>query len=179
MNENEVKFETEKHISNVSAMIDKIIVMLMERSINHDKSKLEEPEFSTFMIYTEKLKDSIYGSDEYNQSLKEMKPALDHHYANNRHHPEHYTKYVCNECSKEYIKLQAKCDQCGHLQLQAESDISQMNIVDLIEMICDWKAATLRSADGNLKKSIEINSNRFKINNQLKQILLNSVDLFD
>ena len=30
-----------------------------------------------------------YGSDEYKACLTEMKPALDHHYAANRHHPEH------------------------------------------------------------------------------------------
>ena len=116
----------------------------------HDKSKLEEPEFEVFCEYTAKLATSTYGSEEYKTFLKEMKPALDHHYQNNRHHPEHF-----------------------------ENGIDGMNIIDLIEMLCDWKAATMRHNDGDIRKSIELNTERFNLSPQLKNILLNSVCLFE
>ena len=54
-----------------------------------------------------------------------------------------------------------------------------MNIIDLIEMFCDWKAATMRHADGDLKKSILINGKRFNLSDQIKNIFLNSVDIFN
>ena len=75
-----------------------------------------------------------------------MKIALDHHYAENRHHPEHF-----------------------------ENGIQEMNIVDICEMIADWKAASLRHADGDIMKSIEINQKRFGYSDELKSILINTV----
>jgi len=77
-----------------------------------------------------------------------MQVALDHHYENNRHHPDHF-----------------------------KNGIQDMNLVDLIEMICDWKAATLRHNNGNIFKSIEISQERFKFSDEIKQILLNTAEL--
>jgi len=54
-----------------------------------------------------------------------------------------------------------------------------MNLIDVIEMLCDWAAATKRHNDGDIVSSIETNKARFGINDQLAQILLNTVnDLF-
>ena len=50
-----------------------------------------------------------------------------------------------------------------------------MTIIDLIEMLCDWKAATMRHNDGNIRKSIEINAKRFNIDSQLTKMLENTV----
>jgi hypothetical protein len=50
-----------------------------------------------------------------------------------------------------------------------------MTLIDLCEMIADWKAATLRHANGDIAKSLEINQKRFKYTDELKQILLNTV----
>ena len=52
-----------------------------------------------------------------------------------------------------------------------------MNLVDLIEMICDWKAASERHADGDIYKSIEINQKRFGYSDELKQILKNTIEI--
>ena len=49
-----------------------------------------------------------------------------------------------------------------------------MNLLSLIEMLADWKAAGERGKDGNIYKSIEINSERFGISKQLKKILINT-----
>jgi hypothetical protein len=97
-------------------------------------------------VYTPKLKGTTYGSDEYNEFLKEMKSGLDHHYKNNRHHPEHH-----------------------------KNGIDGMDLIDLIELFCDWKAATLRHADGSMKKSIEHNQDRFSIGDQLTKIFKNTM----
>ena len=146
----ECREETRKHISNVRYYIDVIKDKLERRSCEHDGSKLQSPEVEIFTEFTPKLAHSTYGSDEYKGFLREMNVALEHHYENNRHHPEHF-----------------------------EKGINDMNLVDIVEMLCDWKAATLRHNDGNLMKSIEINAERFGYDNQLKQILINTAKMFD
>lgn len=138
--------QTEKHIVRVQELVGKTIVNLARRAAVHDDSKLQSPEVEIFEEFTPKLAGSTYGSDEYKQFLKEMKPALDHHYAANSHHPEHY-----------------------------DNGIKGMSLLDLLEMVCDWKAATERHNDGNILKSIEINQKRFGYGDELKQIFLNTV----
>ena len=43
-------------------------------------------------------------------------------------------------------------------------------------MFCDWYAATMRHADGDIMKSIDINEERYGINPQLSQIFRNTVE---
>lgn len=169
------KEDTLKHIRQVREFIERLEIALSNKRCGHDYSKLVEPEKPIFDEFTSKLSTSTYGSEEYKQYLKDMKPALDHHYAENRHHPEHFKKYVCNGCFKEYKAIPNTCDACGYSQFQEESDISQMTLVDLCEMIADWKAATLRHNNGDIMKSLEINQKRFKYSDELKQILINTV----
>jgi hypothetical protein len=116
------------------------------RAMNHDASKLSAEEKPIFDEFTPLLRELTYGSDEYKAALAQMKPALDHHYANNSHHPEHY-----------------------------ENGINGMSLLDVIEMLADWKAATLRHADGDMWKSLEINRERFQISDQLAEILENTI----
>lgn len=139
--------DTLAHIENVRQKIYKVIMDLMERASLHDRSKLEEPEKTVYDLYTESLRTLEYGSQEYKDVLVKMKVGIDHHYSVSRHHPEFFT-----------------------------DSIGGMNLVDLIEMVCDWKAAGERHKDKptDIFKSIEINAERFHIDEQLKQVLLNT-----
>lgn len=144
------KSDTLEHIKNVQRFINQIIAELLERAEKHDESKLQEPEKSIFDKFTPKLSNTTYGSDEYKNMLSEMKPAIDHHNSKNRHHPEHHPH-----------------------------GINGMNLIDLIEMFCDWKAATLRHKDGDILRSIEVCNDRFKIDPQLLQVFINTVLYMD
>jgi hypothetical protein len=42
-------------------------------------------------------------------------------------------------------------------------------------MVADWKAASLRHADGDFAQSLEHNRKRFEISDQLFEILVNTV----
>lgn len=141
---------TREHIAFVSKNLHIIVKHLLDRADKHDACKLESPEVEVFTEYTPRLAKLTFGSPEYNEILKEMQPALDHHYANSRHHPEHY-----------------------------KNGITDMNLVDLIEMMADWYASAKRQNNGNLHKSIEINAKRFNIDPELVKILENSVELFE
>jgi hypothetical protein len=146
MDEKQFIEETEKHIKHVKNYLHFASKILLRKGRNHDKSKLYEPEKSIFMEYTEKLKNTTFGSDEYKQNLSGMKPALEHHYMNNPHHPERF-----------------------------KNGIAGMNLMDLTEMFFDWMAATKRHVDGDIDKSIEINKNRFGYDDILEQIFKNTV----
>lgn len=146
----ECQVETQKHIENVRKYIRFIIDKIDIRGVKHDASKLETPEVELFAEHTLQLSNLSYGSDEYKDSLEKLKPALEHHYAANRHHPEHFV-----------------------------NGVNDMTLIDIIEMFCDWKASTLRHNDGNLLKSIELNAERFNMDGQLKEILMNTARMLD
>jgi hypothetical protein len=139
--------ETLKHIRRVNELLIDASCELLQRAKVHDQSKLEEPEKSTFDEVTPLLKDLKFGSEEYTEATKRIKPALDHHYSKNSHHPQHY-----------------------------ENKINGMNLFDVVEMFFDWKAAGERTIDGDINKSIEINAERFGISKQLRHILENTVN---
>lgn len=138
--------ETYEHIQQVQANIFEFIKRMTGRAIKHDASKLEDPEKELFDKWTPMLKELEYGSPEYDAALKKLKPALDHHYAKNSHHPEHYPEGV-----------------------------DDMTLMDIIEMFCDWKAATQRMNDGNIRKSLELNKKRFNMSEQLFKIFENTI----
>ena len=146
----ECKVETIKHIEMVRKYLRIFTDALTTRGVKHDASKLEDPELAVFTEVTPQLAGLTYGTKEYEESLKDIQVALDHHYASNRHHPEHFSK-----------------------------GIEDMTLVDIVEMLCDWKAASLRQHDGNLLKSIELNAQRFGYDDQLKKIFINTAKLID
>jgi hypothetical protein len=144
------RLENLQHSRRVDELLLQLIAALQARITQHDLSKLEEPEKSIFDEYTPKLKDSTYGSEEYWGYLKEMQVALDHHYANNRHHPEHFA-----------------------------NGVNGMTLIDVVEMFCDWKAATERHEDGDLERSLEIQRKRFMLSNQFVDVLRNTANEAD
>lgn len=56
------------------------------------------------------------------------------------------------------------------------SPTSRMTIIDLIEMLADWKAATMRHADGCLRRSLFLNKTRFKIPDEIQAMLVKTAD---
>ncbi len=135
-----------KHVKDVKHNINVFKKELTHRAKIHDKSKLESPEKEIFREYIPKLKESVYGSDEYKKLLKGMNTGLEHHYEVNRHHPEHF-KY----------------------------GIDDMTLIDIMEMLSDWLAATNNHDTGDIFESLKINESRFNISPQLKRIMENTV----
>jgi len=137
--------DTLLHIKRVNELLIFAALELLKRAQVHDKSKLESPEKELFDELTPILKDLTFGSNEYQESLDRLKPALDHHYANNSHHPQYY-----------------------------ENGIDGMDLFDILEMYIDWVAAGERTKGGNIRASIEINKHRFKMSDQLINIFRNT-----
>ena len=150
--------ETREHIGRVQFFIEEAIINLQKRLLVHDASKLVEPELSAFDIATPKLAGLEYGSEEYKQSLRDLGPALHHHFAENDHHPEHYP-----------------------------NGVNGMSLMALIEMLCDWRAASermkQRTDDPEKVKTFEAglvhNFERFGIDEQLAYVLMNTAKELD
>lgn len=145
--------ETREHIERVRWFLNRAKVNLNARGEMHDKSKLLPPEVEAFDIATPKLAGLVYGSEEYKESLRDLGPALRHHFEVNDHHPEHF-----------------------------ENGVRGMSLMALIEMLCDWRAASERTkqrtddpekvktfADG-----LAYQKERFGISDDLYEILLNT-----
>jgi len=137
--------DTLEHIRRVSELLEEFMSKLSDRASDHDASKLRSPEKEAFDEYTPLLASLDYGSDEYKQSLAGLGPALEHHYQNNRHHPEHY-----------------------------ERGVSGMTLIDVVEMLIDWMAAGERHDSGSIAQSLVVNQERFSLSQQLTEILRNT-----
>ena len=145
MNTYDSEPDTLKHIKRVSGLLIDAAIELLKRAKVHDDSKLKSHEKEKFDELTPMLASSTYGTDEYKELLAQLGPALDHHYANNSHHPEHYAE-----------------------------GINDMDLFDVIEMFFDWKAASERHNDGNIYKSIAHNKDRFSMSDQLEKLFINT-----
>lgn len=164
--------DTYEHINLVRKYLRRVTMRLILRADKHDASKLVEPEVSVFDEFTPKLKDSTYGSDEYKQFLEGMGKGLQHHYAHNDHHPEHFydPDPVASYSAGEPTSRWSRAPLTG---------IHAMDLIQLTEMICDWLAATKRHDDGDIRRSIEQNRERFGYGDEIAQLLVNTVEVLD
>jgi len=141
------KQDTIDHIKQVRSFMNEIMANLEARSRLHDYSKLEEPEKSMYDEYKPKIRETElefgYGSPQYEEVVKQMGAALRHHFDANSHHPEHYP-----------------------------NGINGMSLLDLIEALADWKAA---SAQYGTPLNLEANRKRFGMSDQLFEIFQNTV----
>lgn len=143
--------DTEQHIAKVRMWLTRCTVGLLHRARDHDASKLQAPELEAFDRLTPKLAATTVGSPEYERARGELGEALMHHYANNSHHPEHWP-----------------------------NGIPDMSLLDLLEMICDWRAAGERHDDGgDLHRSIEVMQTRFGFSDELASIFHRTADELD
>jgi hypothetical protein len=138
-----------EHVQHVQQYLSYLTWELNHRSLIHDDSKTEEPEFSRFVVAYSKLQESTFGSPEYDANKKALGVALTHHYEHNRHHPEHF-----------------------------KAGIEGMTLVDLNEMLADWMASTKRHADGDIFKSIARQEVFYGMPPMLTQILINTAKFF-
>lgn len=137
--------DTYAHIEQVREFLFQCVRDLLKRGQEHDASKLESPEREVFDEFTPRLRNTTYGSAEYKRNMVAMGEGLAHHYANNPHHPEFWPKGIVD-----------------------------MSLLDVLEMLCDWKAATMRHADGDLARSIRLNAERYHFGPEIEALLRNT-----
>lgn len=136
---------TLQHIKRVNQLLIDFSIELLRRACCHDNSKLENPEKYFWDLLTPKLNEAEYGSDEYKEILRQLGPAIEHHYKSNSHHPEYY-----------------------------ENGVDGMDLHDLVEMFLDWKAASERREGSKFADSLSYSFDRFGFSEQLRNVYKNT-----
>lgn len=132
-----------QHRGQVAYLLRELARQFEARADLHDLSKFKLDEFSEFVDINRIAREHAFGSKEYNDSLSGNK-AIALHFSRNRHHPEYH-----------------------------EGGVNQMNLVDFIEMVCDWIAASRTYGTTKWEDVITEQKRRFDLSNcQLATISL-------
>lgn len=123
---------TFKHQLWVIVYLLQFSLKLIWRGLRHDLSKYTTQEARRYGWVLPRLRGVTFGSRGYQDLLDELKPAIDHHYKHNSHHPQY-----------------------------SEWGVKGMDLFDLVEMWCDWRASIKKHDDGDIVKSVEHNRERF------------------
>lgn len=134
------------HVRMVARLVNRCAAELVERGTDHDRSKWTPEEYGPYERALPRFKEAEYGSPEYFEVVKSIKPAIKHHTSVNRHHPEFF----------------------------GDQGVAGMNLLDVLEMCCDWIAAARRE-DPDKLPDIAYNAERFKIEPQLAAIIQNTI----
>jgi hypothetical protein len=140
--------DTYEHIHEVQRGLLRLSAALAQRALYHDQSKLQEPELSMFNEFRSKLDEVEHESPEYKVHLEEMGAALEHHYRVNRHHPEHFA-----------------------------NGIHGMNLLDLMELVCDWVAAAGRKGESPVPYIEGAAKERFGYGEEIERLLVKTSNL--
>jgi hypothetical protein len=134
------------HKRRVASYMQIIANELFQRAAVHDNSKFSPEEYEAYDAAFPNFKKYAFGTDEMKAVYESIKPALEHHFRENRHHPEHFT-----------------------------NGVNDMTLIDVLEMVCDWLAASHRSNTG-IDKGLKINKARYGISDQLFAIIDHTVE---
>lgn len=134
-----------EHRIRVKKRILDFIHELFYRMHSHDMSKLEEPEYSLWKKMDQEPR-YPYGTPEYIDKIKRNKDVFELHYMHNTHHPEHYY-----------------------------NGVSDMDLVDLIEMLIDWISYKDEISIKDAVELIEMQSERYNMSEDLKSIMKNTL----
>lgn len=133
------------HITRVRKHIATFVRLLIKRSLNHDNSKLQDPEL-TLWKEMDKEPRYPYGSEEYKEKMKRWEKVFKHHYSYNRHHPEFY-----------------------------ENGVNDMTLVDIVEMMCDWLGYKQAISITEALNVCDEQMKRYNISNELRQVIFNTL----
>ena len=138
------------HKKNVFMRMQAAADILTKRGLEHDNSKLENPEFSNWCLMDNEPRYK-YGTKEYKLKMDRWKPLLKMHYSNpsNSHHPENF---------KDDFDIATRKD-----------------LFDIIEMICDWLAYKDKITYTEASNLVMEQCKRYGFSEELSDLILNTL----
>ena len=133
------------HVSSIRTNLAKIASALICRASVHDDSKLSKEQLDRYIARHQEIHHLQYGSPERDEVEAKYEYLIEAHHNEYRHHPEHF-----------------------------EHGIDDMNLVDVIEMLCDWAAA-----GADIEQSLKLNQKKYCISPQLMTLIENTIKDFD
>ena len=130
------------HQRRVAALMIDFACRLLQRAAIHDDSKHTPEELGPLEAMHRLIETdgpAPFGSDAYRARTDMLRPMLGFHYARNSHHPEHHP-----------------------------NGVEDMDLLDLVEMLLDWKAASER--DGSTTMNLSAAAERFHLEPQMRKV---------
>lgn len=140
--------EMQHHRVLVQANLLRIADALRARAALHDISKYSLDEFQAVVQIKKVAREFPYGSAEYNQAISDNSVGLSKHFERNSHHPEFHS-----------------------------DGVQGMQLIDLIEMVCDWKAANTLRDDVQWSNVTAMHIERFKLSKDYVWLIDMIVDM--
>jgi len=134
------------HRAHVRARLEQVIARLRERATLHDLTKLQPTEFDVFCETHEEFTKARFGTPEYRAVEEKGRKAVQHHYRHNRHHVKHH-----------------------------RNGWKDMNLIDLLELLADWKAASRRNPNEWFEDGFVKAMNRAEFPEPIRILLTNTV----
>jgi len=134
-----------KHKEKVKRRLLFLSEELRKRAECHDNSKLRDPEIK-YLIEMDKEPKYEYNTPEYFNKMKRWQKFFNHHYDNNRHHPDHF-----------------------------RNGILDMTLTDICEYLVDIISYYDEMHVHDAMDTVEKQQGRFGLDNQLSQILVNTL----
>lgn len=130
-----------RHQALVRRYLFRLVSQLQERALLHDLSKLQLDEFTGFVEINRVAREHKFGSPEYKASLG-TNEAVKLHLSRNSHHPEFY-----------------------------RDGIKDMSLLDLVEMVIDWLAASETYGQISFGESLQIQKERFGMSDEQYRLI--------
>lgn len=138
----EVLTDTLMHVAEVQERLEDMIHDLRKRGLCHDRTKFQELEFDTFCRTRPRFKGVKFGTPDYDAVVEEAREAVEHHHHHNRHHTTYY-----------------------------DGGIEDMNLLDVLEMLADWRAAARRSKGQSFEESLPKAFERYNVPEVLREMI--------
>jgi len=143
-----------KHRAILGRFMLRVCLRLLKRAWRHDLSKYNPRECHDLVLARHKYAGVIPSSPEYIKSLELVTSSLDYHFQANSHHPEHFMLI-----DNQFFGLGAS--------------VEGMPLLDVIEMLCDWKANSVsRSPGESFASIIRIQKEKYNITEAFASSLL-------
>lgn len=140
-----------RHVTLLAHAMAHVTGDLEARARIHDLSKLTGAELPGFARLSAAVRGLKYGTQEYRDAMAEHKAVGDAHANGNSHHPEY------------------------HLQTCADRSPTTMGWLDIVEMVCDWWAASRTyGPGGDFRRSVHVGLDRWDWSTH-QQWLINQV----
>jgi hypothetical protein len=167
---------TKKHIDLVKKYAQKIadtnsdLIKVVDQAKNHDASKYENPEYEPYLHLTWRYKCKNENDENYEipKNIDDNKASF-HHIKSNRHHPEFHDDDANEDESLNKNNRDAQPDRI--------TDASNMNNIDIAEMVADWCAMSEELGENNPKDWANKNINkRWKFTNRQSDLIYKLID---
>ncbi len=151
--------DTRKHQQLVAERLITCAKRLLDKAVEHDASKFSDTEKKHYIepVWELNTKDVEFGSDDYKRLTAMMGDGWAHHCFHNSHHPEN-VQLTMPEFSGD--------------------PFSGMDLFDLMEMLCDWIAASKRRGNSPHLAFAQMEE-KFGLSHQTRCILGNTLGLLE